>query len=302
MKTSLITLLFFLHAAPLSAKDEVEDAQLLLKEAHALKIEATKALEMADSKKDAEKRKHLEISRDRLLKSRELFAESLQRLQAEWKTYPRFIDRKENPDQYAARTRIEMSMITAELEIAGNSYQQARAADPDDKSRGTLLLQASKEYEKIHQKYRTMLGGLVARYWQARCFHELGDLRKALGIFNELLAHRGRSSQMLSLQDGARHLRLVCLNHSSRKDYQLVIEESRRWIDLAAESRRKSSSGQGIRWEFARGLEMAAMKSTSDEERGKLLGEAVSVLSELSKAKGAYQKRAGEKVEELEAK
>jgi cellulose synthase operon protein C len=302
MKTPLITLLLFLHALPLSAQDKAEDTQLLLKEAHTLKTEATKALEMAGSKKDAEKQEHLKIARNRLLKSRELFAESLQLLQAESKAYPKFIDRKKNPEQYAARARVVTSMIKTELEIAGNSYQQARAADSDDKSRDTLLLQASKEYEKTHQKYRTLLGGLVARYWQARCFHEMGDLRKALGIFNELLGHRGGSPQILLLQDRARHQRLACLNHPSRKDYQLVIQESRRWIDESTESRRKSTSGQGIQWEFARGLEMFAMKSTSDEEREKLLGEAVSVLSELSKAKGFYQKPAEKKLEKLQAK
>lgn len=302
MKTILFSLLFSLSALPLSAEDARQDVQVLLKEAHALKIEATKALEQAESAKDKEKPKHLETARDRLFKSREQFAESLGLLQAEWRTYPKFIDRKENPDQYTARTRVEMAMIKAELEVAGNSYLQSRAANPDDKSRGTLLLQASQEYEKVHQKYRTMLVGLIARYWQARCFQEMGDIRKALGIVRELLAHPGRSEQMLSLQDGALHVQLACLNHKTRRDYRLVIEKARKWIDLASEKREKSASGEGIRWEFARGLELAAMSiSTSEEERARLLSEAVENLKWLSTGKGVYQKSAAKKLENLGA-
>ena len=303
MKTILITLLFSFSAVPLSAEGGDQDVQILLKEAHALKIEATKALEQADSAKDKEQLKHLETARDRLLKSREHFSESLGQLQAEWRTYPRFIDRKENPDQYAARTRVEMSMIKAELEVAGNSYMQSRAADPEDKSRGTLLLQASQEYEKSHQKYRTMLAGLIARYWQARCFQEMGDIRKALGIVRELLAHPGRSEQMLSLQDGALHVQLACLNHKTRRDYQLVIDKAGTWIDLASEKRENSASGQGIRWEFANGLESAAnQNSSSAEERAKLLSEAVENLKLLSQGNGVYRKSAAKKLEELGAK
>ena len=64
-----------------------------------------------------------------------------------------------------------------------------------------------------------------------------------------------------------------------------------------------SASGQGIRWEFANGLESAAnQNSSSAEERAKLLSEAVENLKLLSQGNGVYRKSAAKKLEELGAK
>jgi hypothetical protein len=88
-----------------------------------------------------------------------------------WKGYPRFIDRKRNPDQYAARARAEIAYIKAQLEVANCLYLGSRIAK-SDKDRDKSLELAAKQYEEIHYKYRSMVGGLSARLWMARRYQE----------------------------------------------------------------------------------------------------------------------------------
>jgi len=301
MKSALLTILVCLLTGSLAAAEEKQDVAAVLKLAHKHKSDATAELERAGRNTDeSERLPHLQNARDLLQKSRDQFSAADRLLQTQWKSYPPVIDRKENPDQYAARSRVRISLIQVQLEIAENSYRQSRVAKPDAPAHNRLLLQAGQEYEQIYRKYRSTFAGLIARSRQARCVYETGNIPLALGICHEQLAHRGRSEPLLTLQDQARHLQLSCLNHDSRKDFARAIREARQWIDMAPEKRVNSASGQGIRWEFARGLELLARQdSTSPEDRTSLLAEAVAVLDRLKKIKGTYQKPAAEKAQTL---
>ena len=106
----------------------------------------------------------LEAARNQWTEVREFVGEK-------WKGYPKFIDRKLNPEQYAARARAEIAYIRAQLEVANCVYLSARIAN-SDKARDEVLELAAKQYEEIHQKYRSMVGGLSARLWMARRYQE----------------------------------------------------------------------------------------------------------------------------------
>ncbi len=235
-----------------------------------------------------------------LTAARDAWTEVLALFSEEWQSYPKFIDRKTNPDQYQARARAEIAYIQAQLELANCSYHESQITD-SDKTRNEALQRAAKQYEQIHQKYRSMVAGLAARVWQARCYQEQDDIRAALGIVNELVAHAGRVAVLQKLQDQARQIRLACLNHPKRRDYQVVISEAKKWIIDVSDEREAAQSGQGIRWELARACELHARHaSTPDEERGPLLAEALAIARSLKKTKGPFQKLAASKAKELE--
>ena len=217
-----------------------------------------------------------------------------------WKGYPRFFDRKLNPDQYAARARAEIAYIKTQLEVANCLYLGSRIAKSDKAPDKSLEL-AAKQYEEIHHKYRSMFGGLSARLWMARCYQEQDKTRLALGITNEIIAHLSQVPVLQLLQDRALQIRLTCLNHAKRRDYQLVIAEGKQWIIDVEDKREASQAGQAIRWELAKSHELYAQApSTPNTERTPLLIEALSIAKSLKKTKGPLQKQAAAKVTELE--
>lgn len=303
--TTLVAVFCLASATLLAAQDEKTEtnASRKLGQAEKLKAVAIEEIAAAHLEEDREKRSlHQMKARDLLVEARGIYTEVLDIQRIEWRAFPVFIDRKENREQFAARSRAEVAYIMTQLENANCFFQQAQTVDVEDTIRAELLQRAAKEYEDIHQKYRSMLGGLFARVWQGRCFQEQGDIRSALGIYRELLAHPGRSPQMQSVQDHARHFRLTCLNHPQQREYSLVIDDAREWLKDASEDRANSGSGQGIRWEFARALELLARRdATTPEDRTRLLNEALEATRALKSVGGPFQKAAEKKANELEA-
>ena len=282
-------------------KEDSKELAAKQKKAADQKAEATRLIAaVAEETDEAAKKKartkaaaSLEAAQDQWTEVREFVGEK-------WKGYPRFIDRKQNPEQYAARARAEIAYIKAQLEVANCLYLSARIAE-SDKGRDESLELAAKQYEEIHQKYRSMVGGLSARLWMARCYQEQDNIRSALGITNEILAHPSRLSVLQLLQDQALQIRLTCLNHPKRRDYQLVMAEGKEWIVDVEDKREASQAGQAIRWELARAHELHAQApSTPDAERTRLLCEALGIAKSLKKTKGPLQKQADAKVTELE--
>src|SRR5690606_33188346 len=100
--------------------------------------------------------------------------------------------------------------------------------------------------------------GLMADLWRGKCFQEMGEIGKAIGIYNDLLAHPGSSPPLKAMQDQARHFKLICLNDPQRSEFQFVIDQASEWLDAnEAEDDRKGKTavGLGVRWERARACE-----------------------------------------------
>lgn len=236
-----------------------------------------------------------------LKETRDLCQKKCDELKARYTAFPKFIDRQASPEQYAERRKAELAYIRAQLELAECSYHEAQAAESGSTRQANLLAGAAEEYGKIHQRYRSMVAGLIARLWQSRCYLARGDIRTTLGIVNEMLTHPGRSPMLQQLQDQARGIRFQCLNDPHRRDFQLVITEARTWVMGVDEERQGSPAGQGIRWELARALEQEAKRDSTDaSERSRMLTESLTIVRSLTKVKGPYQKSARKKVRELE--
>lgn len=201
--------------------------------------------------------------------ARRFFAEARRRRQAEsdaaktlYETFPKFIDKEDDPERYAERLAAEKAYIEAQYRAAEAGFKGASAWDRESTEFARGMSQAAAEFEEMHKRYRSQVGGLYARLHQGRCFQELGDLRKALGIYNEMLAHEGQSPTMKSLQHQARWFRLIALNDEQLKDYQLVIQESSDWLKDNPDDR-ESRVAAGILQERQRAMDAMKQQRTA---------------------------------------
>jgi len=218
-----------------------------------------------------------EAARKGIATARAIFDQARIQHETNWKKYPAFIP-EDQPAARVERSQAEELFIQAQLDLAQCTYWDAQTFDKKSTERIEILRNAAAEFEAIHQKYRSQLGGLYARIWQGRCFEEQGDvegIRIALGIYGEILEHDGTTVAMRNLKDRALRFRLICLNYPERHDYQIVIQEAEAWLKESRE-RVRTDVGMGIQWELCRAQEaIGTDRNTSDIVRKALLTQAL---------------------------
>ena len=236
-------------------------------------------------------------AREDVLAARKIFQSAHDKYKEIYEAFPKFIPTDEK-EQREARKKAEIDYMQAQIDLAMCTYEEAQTYTDGSDEFKKKLTEAANDFEKIHQAYRSQVGGLYARMWQGKCFEEQNDIGKALGIYNELLEH-GKDKATVSrslrvLQDQVRHFRLICLNHRSRADYQLVVDESGEWLnDTSNRILARTPTGLGIRYQKALAHESLANKLRQEEQPEKVVEQqlrlALKEAQELTRWTGQYK-------------
>ncbi len=238
--------------------------------------------------------------------ARDVFTKAVEKHKAALDEYKAFIDEKKEPQLHAERERVRLNYLNAQISIAKANYFEASSYGNDSDEKKKLMQRAIDEFEKLVVDNSQSTVFVQARVWQGRCYQELGEIRQALGLFDEVLRHAGTHETLQKKQDEAQWYRLQCLNHEKREDYQLVVQEATDWENERAQSsrggRRGSRAHLGILWEKVRALEgLANQEETSDLEKRRLLRDALDEVQFIKSKPGEFQRRAATKERELRA-
>jgi len=283
---------------PLAGEANTERARILLGKA---RVEVWQARSPANVQNRGQ---FQTAARDQIARARAIFQTAHSQHETAWKAFGPFIDMNDAPDQYKARQDAEVRFITAQLDLANCTYEEAQTHDKGSDGYKATLSKAATEYEAIHTRYRSQMGGLFARAWQGKCFEEQNDISRAIGIYKELLDHTPTpGSPLIGLQDQVRHFELICLNHESRKDYQLVISKAQTWLDAAKGRQKYSPVAVAIRWEQALAQEtLSAQRETAEPDRNRLLRSALANVQTVKRFPGQYRDLATFKERDLMVK
>jgi len=233
---------------PSAGEANSERASILLSKGQAENLQA-KSPSNQGSKREFQKK-----ARDYVAKAREVFQQAFNQHEANFKKYPVFINEQTDPAQFAERAAVERNLITTSLSLGMCTYEEAQTYDPGSTEFKTLLNKAAEEFEKMHQKYRSQVGGLHARAWQGKCYEEQNDIQKAMGIYNELLEHPGENSALSLLKTQVLYFKLISLNSPERHDHQLVVDLAEDWMKKHPNEQR-TRLGLSIQWEQAKAFE-----------------------------------------------
>ena len=283
----------FVKANPLhprAGQANSERARILLGRAE---VETLKARTPSNSSKKAE----FQANARKLVKqARGVFQAAHDQFLAKWKSFSTFIDKGDDPVLFRERRKAEIAYIRSQLDLALCTYTESQTYDPKTPEYAKFLTKAALEFEDIHTKYRSLVAGLYARMWQGKCFEEQDEIRKALGVYNELLQHgktapgeapKPRSQTMKDLQDKVLQFRLICLNHEQRKDYKVVIQDATEWIGRRLP---RNKVGLAIMWERARSREsLGTVRTETESERNKYLTLALADARYINRWPGEYK-------------
>ncbi|MCA9041899.1 MAG: hypothetical protein KDA65_16210, partial [Planctomycetaceae bacterium] len=247
------------------------------------------ALWEAESERDQQKQDGLrKQARDEIELAREIFRKALPQLTAEYGKFPPHIDSNENEAQYREKKQLEQSIINSRLELAKCTYEEAQSYPEGSPEFRERLSRAIDEFELLHYEFRNQTGGHYARLWQGKCYEELDELTKALGIYTQILSQPQSSPAVERLQDLAEEFRLICLNHPDQTEYEQVIQEANHWI-TNTRKRRYSAAGLGILWQRALAYEAFALTLPEGTSRRHNLRQALNDAEEVLRFPGRHK-------------
>jgi TolA-binding protein len=248
----------------------VQLARLLVERGHL-------AVLMGEETEDkAEKNAKLVEARRSFDQARTSYAQAVERLQTEYKTFPPYI--ADDDPRKDRRERVHIAMMDAELQKAIVDYEQGQTYPLGTKQRTDLMARALEQFEGLYKSYRTQLAGLTARMWQAKCYEERGDLGPAMGIYNELMEHP--DPRVKPLQRHVGYFQTIVLG--KRKEYPLAVLGATNWLKAySTNAEHRSPEGVGVRFERAKDL-LAQLEGLEDEgQRAAYIKQATDDLGEV---------------------
>jgi hypothetical protein len=240
--------------------------------------------------KRAQRPEFQQQARDLFGKARTQFQEAEKQFLVEYKKFPSYID-PNNPrskQQIEDRREAHLNLMQAQLNLAVIEYEYAQSFDRETKEFKDTLNLAVKKFEDVYKNYREWLAGLYARMWMGKCFEEMGDIRKAVGFYEELEKHE--DPKLAPLQRQVTYFHIICMN--KRGDHVLAQQTAERWISQNLRLAR-SKQGLGVSMELAAALRDQAKKlDEKDSQRNRLLGQASSIWNDVARFEGEFKELA----------
>lgn len=199
-----------------------------------------------------------EKKEDLLKKSRDLYAQAIKTLdnaanefQAKWKAFPNFIDPKEVA-QIRARQQAQANYIQALLYAGAAVQSSAKTWPKTAKEYKDTMNQAIQRFQKVVADFRMQYAGRYSMMLEGSCHQDLGDVKRALGLYREVLDGPGDTPLFQVLKARTLKLTLECYMDPSQKMYEEVVRLGEEWLRNARADLERSPEGLAIRYYTAR--------------------------------------------------
>ena len=245
------------------------------------------------SKTDAEKKRLVSEARGLYGEAEAVFLEAEKRYVDLLKSMPAGPIDKKDIELIDARNRARADLMQSRLFIGTVIYERAMTYPPKSTQRDALLNEAAKKYNALYEKYGSWLAGLYARMWEGRCYKELGDYKKALLIFEELLAQNDEPIAFRQLKNKALVLFLKTSLLSGAEQYKPAADSFNEWEKSSRPNEQSSNDGLAIKYLAGEALlEYARQMQDADSKRQDSIAKARELFQFVSRFPGDYQRSA----------
>ena len=249
----------------------------------------------------AEKTKLMTDARGKYTEARVVFEKLIDELRVRLQAYPASITEKSDPKKYEERLRLRSDFLQAQLLVAATVEEQADNTYVKGPEQTKAYTEAADHYKKINENYRTLMAGLYARLYQARCNQKLGKHKEAIGYFTELLSNPDSPDEFHKLR--AKTVELALDSWLAEKMYHEITnmdKEKGRAFPLVNDARAnedKTPEFMEMRVKIAlacklRADELKKEKPPNVNEIKKVLTAGRKLATEASRATGPWQEKA----------
>jgi len=209
---------------------------------------------------------------------------------------------KPSSTQSDARQGARVDLRRARLFAAQAIYESSKAYPADSAERKKLLESAGEKFGDLREKYRGHLLGFLATASQGRCYLELGDTKRALGAFTEILAQADEPDELRRLKAHALHLAMQAWTSDKEKNYETAAQKGLEWLGKPARGAdTRSADWLAIRYYTALALRQhaASLGNKDDARKRQELRDARKHAKDAAAVPGEYQDEAKQLYQEL---
>jgi tetratricopeptide (TPR) repeat protein len=252
-------------------------------------VEGKAAAAAATTEADpAARETRLAAARKSLREADQNFAVATERYTAQLDELPSFIP----PDtpEHRRKESLRGMYIQARMYHAGVVEELAATYPPGSAEAIELYQAAADRYEVLYREYRTLYAGLVARLKQGQCYRNLGNTKRALGLYHDLLSQPGDIEGLRRLRVTSMYLSLECWTSTQEKLYELALSQGEEFLKQYRQSEAAWPEWQAVRYHTARGYLLAATQlPVGTTERDDFLTQAESHLAAVRATTGPYR-------------
>ncbi|MCE9603684.1 MAG: hypothetical protein K8U03_02150 [Planctomycetia bacterium] len=245
----------------------------------------------------------LDLARQRFRAAEKLFTTVIDQFQNRLRSFSKFPKEGMSEAETRRRDRLRGDLMQALMYQAG-VLEELAGTYPLESSEARENYQAAADrYEQIYKDYRTLIAGLMARLKQGMCYKNLGEPRRALGLYNDLLTQPDEIKPLHRMRVAAMYLSLECWTTEQEKLYELAFSQGEEYLTHLPHEEESWPEWQAVRYFTARGYLLAAMdkkKKPSPADRGAWLVKARTHAEPLTKKPGPYQAAADQLLIDLD--
>ncbi|NQU24662.1 MAG: hypothetical protein HQ567_25555 [Candidatus Nealsonbacteria bacterium] len=256
---------------PLAASANTQLANLLVERGR-IKVEQA----ASDNRSPAEKKQLLEDGRALYREAEKVFDALEKKFVAALKKFPKLIPDTEKK-LIDEREQVRKDLLQSRLALASVLYEISKTYEPGSADRKKMLIAAAEMYAKWYDMYSTLLAGLYAHMWEARCYKELAPSdktywEKAFGCYEDLLDQPDDPQPFRDLKNKTLILFLeTAQENKAPKVLQDAIAKYRAWTKAARPNEESSADGLALRFnggdtilQYVKTLEQDKAKEKAD--------------------------------------
>ncbi|MGC3967521.1 MAG: tetratricopeptide repeat protein [Pirellulales bacterium] len=235
-----------------------------------------------------------EKARKSFLAAEEYFATVIDQLTTRYLEFPKLNYADDAVQRRGQKLRGEL--IQARMYYAGVREELAATFPPESSEAHENYKAAADRYESIYKDYRTLIAGLMARLKQGQCYKALGDTRRAVGLYNDLLTQPDDLAALRRLRVAAMYLSLECWTTEQEKLYELAFSQGEEYLAQVRPEERSWPEWHAVRYFTARGYLLAAgtLKADRAVDRDEWLRLGAEHADRLTTTPNPYQGAAAE--------
>lgn len=266
----------------LAAKANTQLANVLVERARAALKKAESPSQAANkSSLRGEARQYLDDAEKLFATADNFYTETLKKL-------PKII--KESDPLFEKRQAYRASLVQSRLLMATVVYEKSKAYDAGGAEAKKLLKNAADQYGDMFEKYGGYLAGLYARFYQGRCYEDMGEYTKAIGFYEDVAAQPDTAPAFRTLISKAYAGLGACW--IAEKNYDEAIKRLGEWAAKARGAELHDADWLAVKYQRAVALEKKAAGVKDAEAKRKLLRDARLALRDVTKYPNDFEKEA----------
>lgn len=240
---------------------------------------------------DAEQTK--QTARQQLAKARELLTAVEKSLIEQLGKFPKALDPKTQSPDIERRRATRERLAVVRVKRSSLLLWQADTLASDSPKFKKLNEEAANEFQKLYDKYDGYGVGFAARVLQGECYMHLGEPKKALGCFEDVIVRAGDTPAFRDSVTKAMALQAELM--LAAEDYDGVIAKQGEWLKTARGQESRLPEWLALKFHVAEAKrKKATAADTQDNIKRKLMTEASAHYTDVSQRQGEYQNEARE--------